>query len=253
VVSTEGHAGAPLLDVRDVTKAYGGLVAVRRASFTVADGSITSLIGPNGAGKTTAFDVISGIVHADPGTVRFAGVDVTGWMPHRITRLGVGRTFQITRELGDLTVLENMVVPSAVGGLRSLFGPRMADRERQRAMDLLAFVGIDRLAGNLAKSLSYGQRKLLEFASVMMAEPRLVLLDEPAGGVNPALLERIMDRIIAQNRTGTTFLIVEHNMDVVMRLSHSVIVMAHGEVILQGPPDQVRTDHRVLDAYLGAA
>jgi neutral amino acid transport system ATP-binding protein len=242
-----------LLEVRQVTKRYGGLVAVNQASFGVEQGSITALIGPNGAGKTTAFDVISGIVTPDSGSVHVEGTDITGWQPHRVTEQGVGRTFQITRELGELTVLENMVVSFATGGARLLFSPRIRPSERERAMDLLAFVGIDRLAGGLAKSLSYGQRKLLEFASVLMAEPRLVMLDEPAGGVNPALLERIMDRIGELNRSGTTFLIVEHNMDVVMRLSGSVTVMAHGEVILQGTPEEVRSDHRVLDAYLGAA
>ena len=242
-----------LLDVDRLTKAYGGLVAVNDASFSVESGSITALIGPNGAGKTTAFDLISGIVEPQSGTVSFDGTAVAGWAPHRVTRLGIGRTFQITRELGDLTVLENMVVPSATGGLRRLFSRRITTDESARARDLLAFVGIDHLAGQRAKSLSYGQRKLLELASVLMAAPRLVLLDEPAGGVNPALLERIMDRIRALNAQGTTFLIVEHNMDVVMQLSHSVIVMAHGEVILQGSPDLVQADHRVLDAYLGTA
>ena len=242
-----------LLDVDRLTKAYGGLVAVNDASFSVESGSITALIGPNGAGKTTAFDLISGIVEPQSGSVSFDGTPIAGWAPHRVTRLGIGRTFQITRELGDLTVLENMVVPSATGGLRRLFGRRITSDERARARDLLAFVGIDHLAEQRAKSLSYGQRKLLELASVLMAAPRLVLLDEPAGGVNPALLERIMDRIRALNAQGTTFLIVEHNMDVVMQLSHSVIVMAHGEVILQGSPDLVQADHRVLDAYLGTA
>jgi neutral amino acid transport system ATP-binding protein len=242
-----------LLDVDRLTKAYGGLVAVNDASFSVESGSITALIGPNGAGKTTAFDLISGIVEPQSGTVSFDGTAIAGWAPHRVTRLGIGRTFQITRELGDLTVLENMVVPSATGGLRRLFSRRITTDESARARDLLAFVGIDHLAGQRAKSLSYGQRKLLELASVLMAAPRLVLLDEPAGGVNPALLERIMDRIRALNAQGTTFLIVEHNMDVVMQLSHSVIVMAHGEVILQGSPDLVQADHRVLDAYLGTA
>ena len=242
-----------LLEVSHLTKAYGGLVAVNDATFSVEAGSITALIGPNGAGKTTAFDLISGIVEPSQGAVTFAGTGITGWTPHRVTRLGIGRTFQITRELGDLTVLENMVVPSATGGLRRLFSRRITNDERSRAVDLLAFVGIDHLSDQRAKSLSYGQRKLLELASVLMAAPRLVLLDEPAGGVNPALLERIMDRIRALNTQGTTFLIVEHNMDVVMQLSHSVIVMAHGEVILQGPPDLVQADHRVLDAYLGTA
>jgi neutral amino acid transport system ATP-binding protein len=242
-----------LLEVRDITKAYGGLVAVNQASFSVEAGSITALIGPNGAGKTTAFDLICGVVVPDVGTVTFDGADLTAGLPHTICHAGVGRTFQITRELGDLTVLENMVVPFARGGVRTLFRPRIMPSERERAMDLLSFVGIDRLADELAKRLSYGQRKLLEFASVLMAEPKMVMLDEPAGGVNPALMERLMDRIETLNVGGTTFLIVEHNMDVVMRLSHSVIVMAHGQVILQGSPREVRADGRVLDAYLGVA
>jgi neutral amino acid transport system ATP-binding protein len=242
-----------LLEVRDITKAYGGLVAVNRASFSVEAGSITALIGPNGAGKTTAFDLICGVVEPDLGKVLLDGADLTAGRPHTICHAGVGRTFQITRELGDLTVLENMVVPYARGGLSTLFRPRIMAGERERAMDLLSFVGIDHLAGELAKQLSYGQRKLLEFASVLMAEPKLVMLDEPAGGVNPALMERLMDRIETLNGGGTTFLIVEHNMDVVMRLSHSVIVMAHGQVILQGTPGEVQADGRVLDAYLGEA
>ncbi len=242
-----------LLEVHDITKAFGGLVAVNRASFSVEAGSITALIGPNGAGKTTAFDLICGVVEPDLGTVLLKGADLTAGHPHAICDAGVGRTFQITRELGDLTVLENMVVPFARGGFSTLFRPRIMPNERERAMDLLSFVGIDHLADELAKQLSYGQRKLLEFASVLMAEPKLVMLDEPAGGVNPALMERIMDRIEKLNDGGTTFLIVEHNMDVVMRLSHSVIVMAHGQVILQGSPEEVRADGRVLDAYLGVA
>lgn len=243
----------PLLDVHGLTKRYGGLVAVNDVSFGVEPGSITALIGPNGAGKTTAFDMICGVVAPDGGKVTFDGRDLTGRLPHVVTAGGVGRTFQITRELGELSVLENMVVPSAVGGLKTLLARRILSNEHERAMDLLRFVGIHHLARELAKSLSYGQRKLLEFASVLMMDPRMVLLDEPAGGVNPALMERLMDRIETLNAGGTSFLIVEHNMDVVMRLSHSVIVMAHGEVILQGPPDQVRADNRVLDAYLGEA
>lgn len=240
-----------LLEARDVVKNYGGIVAVSDASFDVEEGSITALIGPNGAGKTTAFDIISGVVEADQGSIAFDGTDITGLMPHVITKHGIGRTFQITRELGDMTVLENMVVSTVPNSLRALLGGRMGRSEKDRAMDVLAFVGIEKLAHQPAKRLSYGQRKLLEFASVMMTEPRLVLLDEPAGGVNPALLERIMDRIEEANRAGTTFLVVEHNMDVVMRLSHSIIVMAHGQVILQDTPEAVREDQRVLDAYLG--
>lgn len=222
------------------------------ASFQVTEGSITALIGPNGAGKTTAFDTISGVVEPDAGTVIFEEHDITGLMPHVSSKLGMGRTFQITRELSNMSVLENMVVSTVPNGFSALLGGRMSRSEREKAMDLLSFVGIEQLADEPAKQLSYGQRKLLEFAAVLMAEPKLVLLDEPAGGVNPALLERLLDRIEEINRTGTSFLIVEHNMDVVMRLSHSIIVMAHGQVILQDTPAVIREDQRVLDAYLGA-
>lgn len=243
----------PLLEARELNKAFGGLQAVSRCSFEVVAGTITALIGPNGAGKTTAFDIINGIITADSGTVLFEGRDVTGLMPHELTRLGVSRTFQITRDLADMTVLENMVVSSPARGVRSLLGSKILRRERDRAMELLDFVGISGLASISAKKLSYGQKKLLEFASVLMSEPKLVLLDEPAGGVNPALLERIIDRIRRLNQTGITFFIVEHNMDVVMQLSDWVIVMAHGEVLVDGPPAQIQDDDTVLDAYLGRA
>ena len=240
-----------LLEVRDISKTYGGVQAVNRCSFSVTNGSITGLIGPNGAGKTTAFDIISGIVAPDEGSVIFDGREITEWMPHRVTRSGVSRTFQITRDLGELTVLENMVVGSPTSGWRSLLGSRILQREEDRAMDLLRFVGIDRLATTPANSLSYGQKKLLEFASVLMPEPKLIMLDEPAGGVNPALLDRIMDHIRELNSKGKTFLIVEHNMDVVMSLCSSIVVMAHGEVLTKGSPDVIREDDTVLDAYLG--
>lgn len=242
-----------MLEVREISKAYGGIQAVKSCSFSVEEKSITGLIGPNGAGKTTAFDVITGIITPDEGNVLFAGTEVTDWMPHRITRRGVNRTFQITRTLGDLTVLENMVVCSRTSGWRSLLGSSVLQREEDRAMDLLRFVGIDHLAFENAESLSYGQKKLLEFASVLMSEPEMIMLDEPAGGVNPALLERIMDHIRVLNEQGMTFLIVEHNMDVVMTLCDTIVVMAHGEILTTGTPDAIREDDTVLDAYLGRA
>ncbi|HEU4320588.1 MAG TPA: ABC transporter ATP-binding protein [Acidimicrobiia bacterium] len=242
-----------LLELASVTKTYGGIVAVDGASFQVEKGKITALIGPNGAGKTTAFDTVCGVVRADSGSISLDGKNITNQRPHKITKQGLGRTFQITRELGEMTVLENMAVTEVPNGLRSLGGRRISPAEREQAMDLLAFVGIDKLANEPAKKLSYGQRKLLEFASVLMADPKLVLLDEPAGGVNPALLDRLIDRIREVNARGTTFLIVEHNMDVVMTLSDSVVVMAHGQVLIQDSPETVREDKRVLDAYLGEA
>lgn len=246
-------ASAALLEVDRLSKAFGGIQAVDRCSFTVDSGTITSLIGPNGAGKTTVFNLINGILPADAGVVRYEGRRITGKMPHRLTRMGIGRTFQITRALGGMTVLENMIVGSPAVGWRQGFASRMLRDEVDRAMGLLEFVGIDKLAHERANTLSYGQHKLLEFASVLMSEPRLVLLDEPAGGVNPALLEQIIDRIRRLNETGTTFLIVEHNMNLVMSVSDSIVVMAHGEVLTQGTADEVQADGRVLDAYLGRA
>lgn len=242
-----------LLELAQVTKRYGGIVAVNDASFAVEEGSITALIGPNGAGKTTAFDTISGVIEVDSGSIRYEGKEITNLRPHAVTKLGIGRTFQVTRELGDMTVVENLAVASVPNNFTSLIGSRVTQDEHDRAMDVLDFLGIQKLANEFAKNLSYGQRKLLELASVLMIEPNLILLDEPAGGVNPALLERILDRIQAINANGTTFLIVEHNMDVVMRLSESIVVMAHGQVLMQDTPEVVRNDERVLDAYLGEA
>ena len=239
------------LEVSGLNKRFGGIHAVRDCSFAIEDGTITSLIGPNGAGKTTTFNLINNVISPDTGTVRFEGRDVTGKMPHKLTRLGIGRTFQVTRTLGDMTVLENMVVGSSGTNLRAMFGSRMLDNEIERALDLLEFVGIAEYAYTNAEALSYGQRKLLEFSAVLMSEPKIVLLDEPAGGVNPSLLKRMVGRIRELNERGLTFFIVEHNMDLVMDLSDSVIVMAHGEVLLHGTPDEVQSDRRVLDAYLG--
>lgn len=240
-----------MLVVEEIEKAYGGLKAVNRASFTVEAGSITALIGPNGAGKTTAFNLVSGVVRPDAGSIRLENDEISTLRPHQITARGVSRTFQITRGLGRLTVLENMIAAAPPPGFWGLFGSKMATRERLRAMDLLEFVGIDHLAWSLAQDLSYGQRKLLEFASAMMPSPRLVMLDEPAGGVNPTLLERIIDRIRTLRGEGVTFLIVEHNMDMVMKLCDSVVVMAHGSVLTQADPATVQDDPVVLDAYLG--
>jgi len=244
---------AVTLEVSNLNKSFGGIHAVKDCSFAVERGSITSLIGPNGAGKTTSFNLINNVLRPDSGSVKFEGQEVTGRMPHKLTRLGIGRTFQVTRTLGDMTVLENMVVGSSNTGLRSILGSRMLEDEVQRALELLDFVGIAEYSYTNAEALSYGQRKLLEFSAVLMSEPQIVLLDEPAGGVNPSLLKRMVARIRELNGEGLTFFIVEHNMDLVMDISDSVIVMAHGEVLLHGTPDEVQNDQRVLNAYLGRA
>lgn len=240
-----------LLEVRDLRKSFGGLQAVNGAGFDVEAGSVTALIGPNGAGKTTAFNIVSGVLRPDSGSVSFDGEEIVGLHPHRITARGVSRTFQITRSLGSMSVLENMVVAAPPKGLAGLFGSKIASKEAAKAMELLEFVGIDHLAHSLSQDLSYGQRKLLEFASALMPDPRLVLLDEPAGGVNATLLEKIIDHIRALRERGLTFLIVEHNMDMVMKLCDSVVVMAHGAVLMQADPDTVQEDPIVLEAYLG--
>lgn len=240
-----------LLELHNVTKDFGGLRAVDHVSFQVKRGSITALIGPNGAGKTTLFNVITGLLKPTEGQVVFSGTDITGWPPHRIIRLGMSRTFQIPREFMELTVLENVVAHWPVRGVKALFSPALGAEELDKAMSLLEFIGLADLAHAKARDLSYGQRKLLELAAALIQEPQCVLLDEPAAGVNPALLEAIMEHILELNRRGITFLIVEHNMDVVMNLSHWVVVMAYGKLLRQGPPDAIQEDPAVLEAYLG--
>jgi branched-chain amino acid transport system ATP-binding protein len=240
-----------LLEVAEIHKTFGGLTAVNGASFVVEPGSITALIGPNGAGKTTAFNLVSGVLRPDQGSIRLRGTEITRLAPHQIAEQGVSRTFQISRGLPNLTVLENMIAAAPPRSLRGLFSSKTARPEVERAMGLLEFVGIDHLANAYAQELSYGQRKLLEFASAIMPRPALVLLDEPASGVNPTLLEKIIDRIRQLRDDGVTFLVVEHNMDMVMKLCDSVIVMAHGAVLTQDTPRAVQKDPIVLDAYLG--
>ncbi len=240
-----------MFEVRRLCKSFGGIHAVDDCSFTVAEGSITALIGPNGAGKTTVFNLISGTLDADSGEVWLRGERIDALPPHQITRRGLSRTFQITRTLEDLTVLENLVVQARVDGLAGLFRRAIGRAEEARAMELLEFVGITHLAHEEARNLSFGQKKLMDFAALLMSEPKIILLDEPAGGVNPTLLEAIVGHIEELNRQGLTVLIVEHNMDLVMSLSDKVVVMAYGSVIAEGEPQAIQADPRVLDAYLG--
>jgi len=240
-----------LLEIKGLSKSFGGIRAVDECSFSVEKGTIVSLIGPNGAGKTTVFNLVTGLMPLDAGSIYFDGKKINGLQPHQITRMGISRTFQITRDLQELTVLENMVVQSEVKGFWDMFGTSMLKEEENRAMDLLSFVGINHLAHEKSKNLSYGQKKLLEFASVLMSDPRMIMLDEPAGGVNPTLLESLIDRILQLNQKGITFLIVEHNMDLVMKISNPVICMAYGTVLAQGSPKEIQDDPRVLEAYLG--
>jgi neutral amino acid transport system ATP-binding protein len=239
-----------LLEVEGLTKRFGGVTAVSDCSFGVPEGSLTALVGPNGSGKTTAFNLITGYMRADAGTITFAGARVRRPEPVTLARRGLSRTFQQARIFPDLTLVENMVA-AVQQPWHAAFRRSIRAQERERALDLLDEFGLARLAGDRARTLSYGQKKLLEFATVLMGEPQLVLLDEPTAGVNPVLVEQIEQRIRELNARGLTFLLVEHNMNLVMRLCDPVVVLDHGTKLAEGPPSQVRDDPRVLDAYLG--
>jgi ABC-type branched-subunit amino acid transport system ATPase component len=240
-----------LLQVDEVSKSFGPVAAVQRASLTVEEGSITALIGPNGSGKTTLFNLITGYLPLDSGRIRFGGADVTGAKPSALYRRGLSRTFQQARVFGHLTVEENLVVASGFSW-RQLFGRRVGPQDRADAAGLLEDFRLAPVADLYASELSYGQRKLLEFAAVLMSRPKLVLLDEPTAGVNPVLIETMEQHIRRLNSAGITFLIVEHDMNVVMRLCDPVVVLDQGQEIFTGPPDAVQNNPAVLDAYLGA-
>src|SRR5947209_6376649 len=242
-----------VLEVTGVSKAYGGVQALSGCHIEVEEGAIHGLIGPNGSGKTTLFNVITGYERIQQGEVRLGGSQITNARPDRVFELGVGRTFQLTRIFPRLSVLENMLVATqrSEGWLRGLLRIAGSAAERRRAMELLEFVGIERLAHEAAGTLSYGQRKLLELASLLVADPDVLLLDEPAGGVNPTLIGHLADRIAELNRAGKTFLVVEHNMEFVMNLCHRVTVLSQGTPLVSGTPAEVRSNPAVLDAYLG--
>jgi branched-chain amino acid transport system ATP-binding protein len=252
---------ADILSVTDVAKRFGGLRAVDGTTLTVARGSITALIGPNGAGKTTLFNLLTGFERPDRGAVELDGRVITGAPPHAVARRGMLRTFQLTKALEAMTVLENLLLGAThqpgehlLGLLRRPRGWRVRETEiHERAHALLERMGLTGKAGDYAGTLSGGQRKLLELARLLMADPRLVLLDEPLAGVNPVLGERLLEHMHElREANGTTFLFIEHDMEAVMRNAERVIVMAQGRVISSGAPTEVRNDQRVIDAYLGA-
>ncbi len=249
-----------LLEVREVVKHYGGIAAVNGASLDVEESSITGLIGPNGAGKTTLFNIVSGFRHPEEGTVSFAGARIDGRSPDRVARAGLVRTFQHTKALTRMTVLDNMMLAAPAQPGEHLPGvflrPRRARRREHeveaKARELLAVIRLESHVDAYAGTLSGGQRKLLEFGRALMAEPRMVMLDEPMAGVNPTLGLELLDRVQELRASrGMTFLLIEHDLEVVMAVSDLIHVMSNGAVIASGPPAVVRANPEVIDAYLG--
>jgi ABC-type branched-subunit amino acid transport system ATPase component/ABC-type branched-subunit amino acid transport system permease subunit len=243
--------GSVLLDVRGVSKTFGGLRAVDGADLQVREGTITGLIGPNGSGKTTLFNLVTGVMKADAGEIWFDGRRIDAMPAHQRGHLGLGRTFQLTRLFDSMSVLENVVAPVPDDSLRTMLTGAVSGHEAERARHLLDYVGLGAFEHQPAGALSYGQKKLVELAQVLMMEPRLILLDEPAGGINPSLVEKLAGMIRDLNSQGVSFLVVEHNIPMVLELCDPISVFARGTSICEGPPATVRNDPAVLDAYLG--
>jgi len=230
-----------LLEIKNVTKRFGGITAVNRVSLSLEPGHIYGLIGPNGSGKTTLFNCITGIDPPDSGAIAFRHRRIDRLKPHQIFHRGVGRTFQVIRVFPELTAVENLLVVT-----EGDFG-----KARARARELLRLVKLEQLGDEYAGNLSYGQQKLLEFVRVLMTDPQLVLLDEPAAGVNRTLLNDLLDAVRALRDRGRTVFLVEHDMKVVMGLCETVFVLDHGEKLAEGPPGAIQADERVIEAYFG--
>ena len=237
--------------VRGLSKRFGGVIAVDDLDVEFVPGRINGLIGPNGSGKTTMFNIVTGMIPADSGEVTLDGRRITRWSPNRIARAGIGRTFQVVRAFNRMTVLENLLVAERRAGLGELLRSAFRNSEIDHAMGWLRRVGLDHLADADAADVSYGQQKLLELAAVLMADPQVLMLDEPAGGVNPVMIERISTLVRDANAEGRTVIVVEHNMDLVMSLCDHVVVLDRGRRIAEGDAASVQADERVLEAYLG--
>ena len=248
-----------MLTVENLAKEFDGLTAVNDLNFTVEPNTISGLIGPNGAGKTTTFNMIAGHLKPSSGKIYFDGKEITNLRPHQTFQLGIVRTFQIPRPFSGMTVLENltMVPRNQIGEkiwnkwLRNNAVAREEQQIREKANGLLEFLNLSDLQNEYSGNLSGGQLKLLELGRALMSDPKVILLDEPAAGVNPTLLEEIIDRIRDIHSQGVTFLIIEHNMELVMRLCSSILVMAEGDILMRGAPEEIRSDPRLIDAFLG--
>jgi len=245
---------AAMLEVAHVSKSFGGVVANDDVSLQVPAGSITGLIGPNGSGKTTLFNSIVGFHPIDAGSVKFEGEEISRLRVPEIARLGMLRTFQQTRIYGEMTCVQNMLIsaPERASGWGTMFR-KHSPAERDKADALLEFVGLYSKRHLISGELSFGQQKLLEFAMALMNEPKLLLLDEPTAGINPTLINGIIDRLKRANADlGITLFVIEHNMRVIMNLAEHIYCLAHGQLLAEGEPETLQNDQRVIDAYLGA-
>lgn len=236
---------ASLLEIEDLRKSFGAINANDGITLSVEEGDVRGIIGPNGSGKSTFFNTVTGFYRPDGGTVRFDGRDITGQRPAEIARQGLARTFQIVSPFENLTVRENLLAVKSKG-------LRVTDEKRERADEILEFLELDHIANNEASDMSGGQQKLLELARLLMLDPKCIMLDEPTAGVNPALQDRILDRLKEMNEMGTTFVIIEHDMDLIREFADEVAVFDYGQVIVEGSFDEVTNDSRVHDAYLGS-
>ncbi|MFC7075967.1 ABC transporter ATP-binding protein [Haloarcula halophila] len=251
--ATDTQGDRAVLRTDGVTKRFGGLTAVDSVDIEVNQGEIVGLIGPNGAGKSTLFNCITGSLDADEGNVYLQGEDVTDWPEYKIARAGLGRMFQETRIFGDMTVRKNLLIAAQEGGadVGNLLR-RPDDSLLGRANELLEYVDLGGLADVRAGRLSFGQQKLIEFSMALMAEPEILLMDEPAGGINPSMIGKLIEYIRTANTDEeATIFLIEHNMDFVMEIADRIYVLAHGERIAEGTPEAIQNDQRVLDAYLG--